>query len=168
MKLKIDKSDFILLGKMTVMFIFLVNSAKFFSFFFDSLSFSYASFVLYTPKFEGKPYESLIANYHNILYTLNIVYLSTFLFFLIILFSSYKKRKISTINYILIIVILILIFKFYRNFTAPNFYGIIPLSLFDSLKLYLFTNGLLFIIGALLLYFFTFGKFFFKNFTKGN
>lgn len=162
----IYKPDFILLGKMTIIFIFFVNSTKFFSFLFDPLSFSYASFALYTPKFEGVLYENLIANYHNILYTLNGIYFSTFLFFLIIMFLSYKRSKVSTINYILIIVVLTLIFKLYVNFETPKFYGIIPFSVFSNLKSYLLINGLIFIILAFLLYFFTFRKYFFKEMHK--
>ena len=162
----IYKPDFILLGKMTIIFILLINSIKYFAFLFDPLSFSYASFVFYTPKFEGILYENLIANYHNIVYTLNVIYFSIFPFFLIVIFFSYKRSKVPTINYILIMVVLALIFKVYVNFEKPGFYFIIPFSFFDNLKSYLLINGLIFIIFALLLYFFTFRKYFFKGMHK--
>lgn len=135
----------------------LLYIVKYFSFAFDTQLYSYFVFVKKI-SFGDEAYSSqLILDYPLILNKINIIGLTTFCLLVIIsvLFAIKTTKRIEFL--VAVIIFIGLWFSKVLKFSSSHFYHLLPLNLFNNsdnnFKLYLISNGVLFIIISFLLYF---------------
>jgi hypothetical protein len=140
------KQFFLLAVRISIQFLLLTISLKFFTYLLDPYSYSFASFVNNSPSLNKALYKKFVLGYGQMLYNQEVISILFFLFFLFITIFFFIKSKQSTLNYFLIIILLILIERLdLTNFNNPKFLGLIPEKICGDMKSYLLINGIAFL-----------------------
>jgi len=150
------KPNILIFIKLFITYELLMNSVKFFTYLYDETCFNIASFAIYNPNVSGLKLDNIVLTYSKFKYDLTFVFISFIIFFLIgVLIYFYLTRK-SFVNYICFILFYALILKtdLVRLYIPSKFYSIVPLSSSSSLNSFLFLNGIIFVLLAVLIIFF--------------
>ncbi|MDE3184491.1 MAG: hypothetical protein KGM16_13820 [Bacteroidota bacterium] len=164
----IKESSFLAI-KLIITFLLLINSIKFFTYFFDPYSFSFASFVDENGSLNNAIYKKIVLEYSKILYNQEVVYFSFFVFFFLGSIFYLVKTKQSIFNYFLITIVLLLIQKVdLIKFNNPHFLALIPKNICGGIRNYLLINGLAFLLIGTIFFLVSFRIFPFSVLSSSN
>ena len=148
----------------SVCFVFIISlwSAKCFAFYLYPPAINYANIIFY-----DTTQNLQIVNHHinnmsislaDISYTLNLIAIIFTIIFLFLVFVSFKILKQYKITYAVTLLFLITIYFIQPKFDNPSFVTLIPFSIFGSLRDYLLINGMLWLLLAIMTYYYTLRK----------
>lgn len=141
------KQNFFLVIKLTITYILLINSVKFFTYILDPYSFRFVSFVEENDTLENPIYRKIVYEYSKTLFNQEVIYFSFFLIFLIGSMFLLARTKQSIFSYFFITIFLYLIQRLdIIKFNHPNFFAIVPKNICEGLRYYLMINGLIFLL----------------------
>lgn len=139
---------------LSLQYLLLKNSLKFFTFLVEPYSFRFASFVYNFPSLNDEIRKKMIFDYGQMLYNREVISLIFFIIFLLIVFFFIYRRKYRLINYLVTLLSLILIERLdLIKFNNPGISGLIPEKVFNDIGLYFMINGIVyFFLGSILIY----------------
>lgn len=130
------------IGLFLVSFISFQYAIKFLLFFSDLKFYNFILFVHTYNNLDIEKHKKILMDYPIIMYQLTIIGFSLSFLFLGFPYIFYKKAKKILYDFVILFFIVAIFWYFdILRFTGLEFYGLIPVSLLQNLKLYLLVNG---------------------------